>query len=251
MRQTYSQVQQGAWFEEWFNSPYYPLLYGHRDEREAQSFVDQILSLLDPAPGARILDLACGQGRLARQLASRGYEVIGVDISENAIAIAKQSEQDNLHFFQHDMRKTFRFGYFDFIFNFFTSFGYFEHDDDHLDTLRAVRQGLGRKGQFVLDYLNTVKVRAGLVKENTIMTGDVRFKLNRRFEEGYFVKDIDITDGASHMYFQERVRGFTLPELESLFSEAGLHIRHIFGDYHLAPYEEGTSERLILVAEKE
>ena len=241
-------TEHGNWFEEWFNSPYYPLLYGNRNEEEAQQFVENMLDFLSPHPHARILDLACGHGRLARQLAARGYEVIGADISDTAISDARRHETARLSFVQHDMRQVFKRHYFDYIFNFFTSFGYFEHEQDHLDTLRAIREGLRDGGRFVLDYLNTVKVRRDLVANDSKQIGSVHFDLVRRFEDGHFVKDIAIQDGSREYRFQERVRGFMLNDFQYLFSCAGLKILHKFGDYRLGPYHEEESERLILIA---
>ena len=242
--------QTGEWFEDWFNSPYYPLLYDNRSEEEARQFVREIIHFLAPPPGARILDLACGQGRLSRQLAERGFYVTGLDIAEDAIRLAREHENDHLSFFQHDMREPFRINYFDLVFNFFTSFGYFESEKDHLDTLVNVRKGLRPGGRFVLDYLNTVKVRARLVAHNEKRVGEVQFDMHRKFEDGHFIKDIHITDGDRRLHYREKVGGFTLEEFEELFRRAGLRITHTFGDYRLGPFRPEASERLIMVAEE-
>nr|MCU0349019.1 methyltransferase domain-containing protein [Saprospiraceae bacterium] len=114
------------WFKNWFNSPYYHLLYKNRDEQEAKNFIDRLLTELRPLDGATVLDLACGKGRYSRYLASKQYKVTGLDIAEESIRFAQQFENEHLSFFQHDMRLPYRINYFDYIFNFFTSFGYFE-----------------------------------------------------------------------------------------------------------------------------
>src|SRR6476619_1337531 len=113
------------WFREWFNSDYYHKLYFERDEKEAQQFIDQLVHHFNMPAGSRILDVACGRGRHSRYLASLGYDVTGIDISPESIKYAKQFESDNLQFYEHDMRLPFWINYFDFTFNFFTSFGYF------------------------------------------------------------------------------------------------------------------------------
>lgn len=84
------------WFEDWFNSPYYHLLYSHRDEEEANLFMQHLLDRLKPAPNSRILDLACGKGRHAQFIASKGFDVIGVDLAENSIAEALHKSAPNL-----------------------------------------------------------------------------------------------------------------------------------------------------------
>lgn len=57
------------WYKDWFNSAYYHKLYFHRDEAEAQRFIQKILDYLKPLPESRMLDVACGRGRHARFLA--------------------------------------------------------------------------------------------------------------------------------------------------------------------------------------
>ena len=114
-----------TWFKDWFNSPYYHNLYFKRDENEAAAFIDNLVNYLSPAPGSKMLDVACGRGRHSIQLAAKGFDVTGIDLSEDSINYALQFEKDNLHFYQHDMRLPFRINYYDFAFNFFTSFGYF------------------------------------------------------------------------------------------------------------------------------
>ena len=79
------------WFHDWFNSPYYHLLYRHRDEQEAAAFIERLIGHLQPPPGSRMLDVACGKGRHAVQLARHGFEVTGIDLSEESIAFAQQS----------------------------------------------------------------------------------------------------------------------------------------------------------------
>src|SRR3954465_14122404 len=119
------------WFVSWFDSPYYHILYKDRNYREAQIFMDNLTHYLNLPDHAKVLDLACGKGRHAIYLNQLGFDVLGVDLSENSIAIAKNNENDELHFEVHDMRLPFEQKY-DAIFNLFTSFGYFENDDDNL-----------------------------------------------------------------------------------------------------------------------
>ena len=113
------------WFESWFDSPYYHLLYSNRDEREADLFIKNLINYINPSTKSKILDLACGKGRHSKVLADLGFDVTGIDLSENSIVSAKKMENESLHFYTHDMRFPFRANYFDYTFNFFTSFGYF------------------------------------------------------------------------------------------------------------------------------
>src|SRR5437762_12121241 len=119
------------WYKDWFNSPFYHKLYFERNEEEAKQFIHKLIGFLQPQPGSLMLDAACGRGRHSRILAEMGFEVTGFDLSFENIKYAKLSEQsagsrgDDPEFYQHDMRYTLRANYYDFVFNFFTSFGYF------------------------------------------------------------------------------------------------------------------------------
>ncbi|MGZ4035978.1 MAG: class I SAM-dependent methyltransferase, partial [Bacteroidia bacterium] len=103
-----SEVKCDKWFEGWFDSPYYHLLYKNRDYSEAELFIDNLLSFLKPEQGARFLDIGCGKGRHSIYLNKKGFDVTGIDLAENSISCAKQSENEHLHFYVHDMRKIFR-----------------------------------------------------------------------------------------------------------------------------------------------
>src|SRR3954453_18077113 len=143
------------WFREWFSSPYYDLLYHKRNEQEAAAFVKILIQHLQPPAGSKILDVGCGKSRQAKVLAAMGFDVTGIDLSEPFINEAKKSETENLHFFQHDMRLPFYINYFDYAFNFFTSFGYFHTRREHDAAMRSIAQSLTETGTIVIDYLNT------------------------------------------------------------------------------------------------
>src|ERR1700712_1023949 len=93
-----------AWFETWFNSPYYHQLYFQHDKQEAADFIDKLVAHLQVAPGGTMLDVACGMGRHSKLLANKGFDVTGIDLAPNFITPALAYETDKLHFFQHDMR---------------------------------------------------------------------------------------------------------------------------------------------------
>ena len=79
------------WFETWFDTRYYHTLYGHRDENEARQFIDALLSFLKPSEDARFLDVACGKGRHAKQINTSGFDLTGIDLSVNSIALANRA----------------------------------------------------------------------------------------------------------------------------------------------------------------
>ncbi len=240
------------WFKDWFNSPYYYQLYSNRNDQEAASFIDKLLAYLRPAPGAPVLDAACGRGRHAKYLADKGFVVTGIDLSIESINAARKLENDHLHFFQHDMRLPFRINYFDVVFNFFTSFGYFDTQRDNDNALRTFKNALKPGCRLVLDYLNSSYVAAHLVPSEVKEVDEVVFDIKRALLQGCFLKQINILDKGKMLRtsFTESVRAFTLADFEAMFARQGLRLVDIFGDYHFNGYDELQSPRMIMIAEK-
>lgn len=238
------------WFAEWFDSPYYHTLYKNRDDNEAQKTLDNLLHALDLPASARILDLACGKGRHSRYLASKGFDLTGLDISDSSITFARQFENEHLAFYQHDMRLPFRINYFDAVMNMFTSFGYFETDRDHLLALKNVQRGMKPGGLLLLDYFNSQWVREHIVRAEVKTVDNIEFHMKKSIRGGHVFKTVEFVAGERLFHFRERVRLFTLAEFQSLFSAAGLELRHIYGSYDLSVFDVNTSKRLILIAQK-
>ena len=235
-----------AWFASWFDTPFYHILYKDRDYDEAQLFMDNLTQYLNIPEGGTILDLACGKGRHSVYLNSLGYDVTGVDLSENSIAHAKQFENDSLHFKVHDMCQPFG-KRFDAVFNLFTSFGYFDNEEDNLKTIKAIRENLNPFGFGVIDFMNSDYVIDNLVPEETKTVDGIDFNLKRYVEDGYIIKEITFTHEGDDYNYQERVRAFTLADFEALFEKAGVYLLDVFGDYKLRKFNPKTSERLVMV----
>lgn len=238
------------WFVDWFDSPFYHLLYFKRNEKEAQAFISRLLEFLQPSKDAIMLDLACGKGRHSRYLAEQGYEVVGLDLSFQSIEYAKQFETEKLSFYQHDMRLPFRINYFDYIFNFFTSFGYFRYEHDDVSALRSAAQGLKKDGVFVLDFFNAAFIRQNLLPIDTQVVEGVSFFIHRFIENDRVHKQIQFELNGQQQRYEESVSLFTLSDFRRLCDKAGLEIMSTFGDYQLNAFEESTSPRLILLMRK-
>ncbi len=239
------------WFQQWFDSHYYHLLYQDRDNAEARYFIDNLLSYLPISKGARLLDMACGIGRHAEYLAESGYQVIGFDIAEDQIKQAKKKENDNLCFYRHDMRKPFNLGSFDTILNLFTSFGYFEEDSDNHHVLVNVNNALKVGGFLVLDFMNLHYVLNNLKPQETREFDGVTFHLNRYLENGFVKKDIVVNDKDRIHHFKEKVRALDIDNFEGYMKDAKFTIHKVFGNYDLEVFNSKSSERLIILAEKQ
>ena len=238
------------WFHNWFNSPYYHILYKKRDEEEAEHFIDNLCSYLKPPAEARMLDIACGRGRHAIYLNKKEYDVTGIDLSFGSINFAQQLENKKLHFLVHDMRYPFYINYFDFAFNLFTSFGYFDTDREHINALKSFKKSLKKDGILVLDYMNSQKIINHLVERETKEIDNVTFHISRMVENGKIVKTIDFEHKKKRFYFQEEVKDYKLADFKRLYDAAGLSIKAIFGDYELRDFNIDQSDRLIFICQK-
>lgn len=234
------------WFASWFDSPYYHILYKDRNYREAQIFMDNLTHYLNLPEKAKVLDLACGKGRHSIYLNQLGFTVIGADLSENSICEANKNANENLHFQVHDMREPFE-DKFDGIFNLFTSFGYFENDDDNLKTLIAIKNSLTEYGFAVIDFMNVNQVIATLVPEETKTVDGIDFHIKRYVLDNHIFKEIDFVDQGETFHFTEKVKALTLDDFQEMMTEAGIYLLDTFGDYKLKKFHKNTSERLIMI----
>ena len=238
------------WFESWFDTEFYHLLYNNRDEAEAEGFVKNLCIFLKLHPGAALADVACGKGRHCRVLASLGHHVLGMDISQASIDYANSLSGTKEQYAVHDMRKPFPAVQLDAAFNLFTSFGYFETEEEDLSALQNVLLSLKPGGVFVQDYLNPAYTLSNLKTEETVFRGDVKFEIHRYEQNGCVKKDIRVTQGAEISLFQESVKLYSAADFHRLHTNAGFRVINTFGDYSLNPFDEKTSPRIILVSEK-
>ncbi|WP_396181809.1 class I SAM-dependent methyltransferase [Flavobacterium sp.] len=235
-----------SWFTTWFDSPYYHILYKNRNEEEAQAFMDNLTHYLNMPENATILDLACGKGRHSIYLNKLGYQVTGVDLSENSIAVAQEFLNATLQFKTHDMREHLN-ETFDGVFNLFTSFGYFETHEDNIKTLKTIKESINEYGFGVIDFFNADFIIENLVAEETKEIDGITFNIKRFVENKKINKEIRFSDNGESYFFTEKVSAFTLADFEKMMEEAGIYLLEIFGDYKLRKYYKSESERLIMI----
>ncbi|NNF83354.1 MAG: methyltransferase domain-containing protein [Flavobacteriaceae bacterium] len=238
-----SEVSQ--WYASWFNTPYYHILYKDRDHKEARLFMDRLTAILKLDKNSHIMDLACGKGRHSIYLNQIGFEVTGVDLSKESINYAKQFENHRLHFDIHDMCLPYH-SQFDAVFNLFTSFGYFEKEEDNLRTIEAIKSNLKPDGVAVIDFMNVDQVISQLVSEDSKEIDGILFRMNRVYKDGYIIKSIDFEDNGRKYAFEERVKAFRLDDFKDMFEQANVSIIDVFGDYHLNSFDPQKSDRLIM-----
>ena len=238
------------WFETWFDTPYYHLLYNNRNDDEARAFVSNLIHHLTIPTDSRVLDVACGKGRHSRYLAKRGYDTTGLDLSRQSIEEARKDMVPNLHFEVWDMRKVYKPDSFNLVVNLFSSFGYFDHEEDDQAAISAMAGDLLPGGTLVMDYMNPECTSKWLKPRDIIDRGAIQFHIQKRLENGFIIKDINfIAQGEEHHY-QEKLKMIKPEQFRKLFSNAGLTIKETFGNYDLGPFIHNDSKRQVIIANK-
>jgi SAM-dependent methyltransferase len=236
-----------AWYREWFGLDYLDL-YAHRDLAEAEGNVEFVEARLGSPPPRAVLDLACGAGRHTEALRRRGHRALGVDLSLTLLA-----SSPHLPRVRGDMRGLpFTDASFDWVLNFFTSFGYFESERENFRVLEEIVRILTPGGRFVIDFFNRDRVLAELQPRETVVEDDRRVDVERWYDPaaGRINKRITVRrEGAAPRTFLESIRAYSGDEVTAGLAWAGLELTDLFGDFHGAPYTR-DSERLILVGRK-
>lgn len=240
-------MKEDVWYKSWFDSPYYHLLYSHRDEREAEYFIGNLTKYLNLKSGANILDMPCGSGRHALILRQLGFRVTGADLSPSNIQLAKDQEAEGLEFFVHDMREPLKAEAFDCVLNLFTSIGYFDDEEENIRTFRSLAVSCKSGGTVVIDFMNTAKVISELVPEETKTIEGIDFHISRYLSEGYICKSIQVRDSRETFHFMEKVKAWNREDFQKYFIFAGLEQRTILGNYQLDAFDPINSPRMIFI----
>lgn len=223
-------------------------------EERAQKEVDKIESLIDIEEGASILDLCCGTGRHSIELAKRGHDVTGVDITEHFLERAEDNAEDEdveLELIEKDMRGHCEPESYDLVLNLADSFGYFEDEEENLQVLENIYESLRSNGRLLMEVTGK-EVFAGMFKE----------KDWRRTDEGYLLHEnkvendwdtfrenrIKITDEDIREY-ENRFTIYSGKELREMLEEVGFDKVKIYGNMDGDSYDQNAS-RLIAVARK-
>lgn len=234
------------WFSAWFDSPYYHILYAKRDEQEAAEFIKKLQLKLAIKPHSTVLDAACGKGRHAKILHRLDLTVDGFDLSPANIKSAKSKSSPGLNFFVHDLRDALpKLGFYDAIFNFFTSFGYFDQKSDNQKAFDALSDGLKKGGVLVMDFLNPTYILDQLVESELVTRRGLDFHIKRWESHGYLYKSIEFSDLGENFHFEEKVELIHKNEFIQYASAAGLSLVDLCGDYQLNPFDNQNSPRMI------
>jgi SAM-dependent methyltransferase len=243
-----------TWYKDWFQDANYRVVYEHRDDREAEQMIDLIERTIGHHPERKVLDLGCGSGRHSISLTKRGYKnVIGIDLSPTLLKEAREhsaAQGFEIEFLERDMRNI-PDGPYDLVVNLFTSFGYFESDEENSEVIQNVAQRLLPNGYFVIDFFNSEWVREHHVShDERKLPGGARLEQTRWIENGRIEKRLLIRDSTEAREYIESVRLFELDDFKRMFKAAGLTLEKCFGDYEGGEFSVAHSPRLIMFAKR-
>lgn len=249
---------QNAWYVNFFGQDYLNI-YGHtftaeRTEKEA-AFVAEKLEL---EAGARVLDLCCGPGRHSVQLATRGYKMTGLDLSEPYLDLARRAAAEAgvaLDTVLADMREIPFDDHFDAAINMYSSFGYLESEAEDLKVLESISRSLKRRGRLLLDMLNREWAVANYIQNDWHAENDGTLYVEHRaldlassrMRVRFVIVD---PNGGRHDSIGHDIRLYTLTEMVRLLERVGFSGVEVFGGFDGEKYGIET-RRMILCARKD
>jgi SAM-dependent methyltransferase len=230
-----------------------PLLFNQQRLASAPEQVQKIEKLLEIKPGARVLDLPCGNGRHSLELSERGFDVIGVDRTEQYIETARaKAEKRKLSakFIVGDMREYCSPNSFDVILNLFGSFGYFE-DTDNRKVAENMYTSLRPGGQSLIETMGKEILARDFQERDWSEQGDTLVLSEKKITphwERVETRWIVIRD-AERFEHHVSIRSYSAIELSSLLSDCGFYEVQVYGSLDGAEYDR-DAQRLVVVGRK-
>ena len=257
------------WYVRFFKRDYLRI-YGHTLHQDRTELETQFaIHALEIEPHSTVLDLCCGQGRHSIALAKTGLKVIGVDLSEEMLEIARSQAakirpspvnggngvgEGDICFHHADMRQLpdqFQ-GRFDAVINMFTSFGYLESEDDDQQVLHQIAKSLKPGGKLLMDLLNREWVIINNEEYDWHRHQDGRIVLERRqlnlqTSTNHLTYTEILPDGSRREMSDLQMRLYSLTELVKMLATAGLTLKKVYGGFRGEDYSVNT-RRMIIVA---
>ncbi|MGE0546412.1 MAG: methyltransferase domain-containing protein [Kofleriaceae bacterium] len=239
------------WFVDLFDEDYLrtlPFLTPQATQSEAEFVIDA----MGLQPGAQVLDLGCGYGRHAMELAARGFHVVGLDLSTPLLVRGgEEAQRRNLtiNFIRGDMRELDFEGQFDGAYCLFSTFGYFD-DETNKKTMANVARALKPGGRLLLEILNRDYVIADL-PTRVWWEGDGCVVLEE-VELNYFSSRVQVNrsvvfDDGRQLEQEISIRAYSLHEIGKLMHAAGFRVLEVSGGYHTRGRFFGNQSRHIIV----
>jgi SAM-dependent methyltransferase len=227
------------WWRTWFG-PSYLELYDEALRERTPIEIAQLEGFLQIRPPLRILDLPCGQGRHAIELARRGYDVTGVDLSPFLLNVAETRAREAgvaVRWQLGDMRHAFDGEPFDLIINLFTSFGYFAEPADDRLVVRAAAAMLKAGGRFLLEVINGDRLMANFQEREWFTVGQIAAMERRALDVSArrMVVERTVSSKKHREVNLHALRLYGGRELLELLASEGFDRVELFGDWNGEP----------------
>jgi len=206
---------------------------------QTESEIDRALAMTHPPEGGRVLDIACGTGRHSIELASRGFEVTGVDIAEDLIGVAVEEAElksvEGVSFMQKDLRELDFDQEFDLVLNLNDgAIGYFETEEENHRTFEVIAAALRPGGGNLLQLPNVLYAEAHLPQktwiagEGMVELIDHRWDARRRYLEGSTMPILvgETFEGVRPIPFRQRL--YSIEELTEIYASVGMEFAGAF-----------------------
>lgn len=236
--------------EEEFWLDFKEVLFSEEKIEEAEEEIEKIIKLGKFEEGDRILDMPCGLGRHSKELERKGFEVVGVEKTQDYVEDARENTE-SAEIVKKDMKNFKRGRSFDAAINWWNSFGYFEEKSDDLKMLENIQKSLKEGGVLLMDLFGKeISALTGFSshwsrEEDSILLQDHEIKDNWKKIENTWIK---VKEGEVVEYvWQQRL--YSAHELEQLLKEAGFSQIEFFGNLEKEPYNH-EADRMIVKAEK-
>lgn len=193
----------------------------------------------------RVLDVCCGFGRFTKELGLLGYNVTGVDLSLEQIEAARLADPGGTYI-QGDMRETPQLD-FDAIINMYTSFGYFDSEEDDLLALCSWYRSLRPGGVLVMELADMDRARAKLARDEDLIyreTGDVTEEIRMDWQN----RILEVTYLQHDSNFRCYTRLYEKEKLSDYLRSVGFSSVFTYGSLRLEP--KNAEDNLILIARK-
>ena len=242
-------MDQRPWYVDFFDGDYLRIFLPVLPDERTAAEVNAVVERLGLPPGARLLDLCCGQGRQAVPLARLGYRVTGLDLSRSLLARAARAAADPglpLALVEADMRRLpLADGSFDAVLNLFNAFGYLEDDAQDELVLAEVARVLAPGGRFLQELANREALVRGWHDSEVVRTDGGVVVLQERTLDLRTSRDLTsytlLEPDGRQTTAEHAIRLYALTELEAMLGRAGLELLAVHGDLDGGPLELDSS----------
>jgi SAM-dependent methyltransferase len=223
---------------DWYASAFKPEMADMTWAENTGREVDRLVRMLRPKGSERVLDLGCGNGRHALELARRGFSVVGVDLAGPLIEVAREDaerEGFEVTYLQADLREMEFEAEFDLVLNLNDgAIGYFESEEENLRTFAAVSRALLPGGRQLMQLPNVLHAEAHL-PQRTWLEGSssvelLEHKWNKKDRSLYgsmhLVRFGQPFEPADKIVFRQRLYG--VEELDSILGGLEMRVSNVF-----------------------